>query len=99
MQSGWPLQPRISRAQSGRRADDVAAGGVRVLDQDVGRAGRDRALAGRDHLAGHLLAELGIGRLRLARLIPVGDPRDALDVGADIDLHATPRAIAPKAAS
>src|SRR5437899_3939989 len=89
-------QPGAVRQAGG---DDVAAGGVRVLDQDVGRAGGDSALAGRDHLAGHLLAELGIGRLRLARLLPVGDARDPFDVVADIDLHASPRAMAPKAAS
>jgi hypothetical protein len=60
---------------------------MRVLDQDLARAGGDRALAGRDRLARHLLAELGIIRVALPGLVPMRDAGRALDIHADIDLH------------
>jgi hypothetical protein len=61
-----------------------------VLDEDLLGAGLDRALAGGDHLIGHSLAELLIGRMRLIRLFPIGDAGGAFDIGADIDFHGAP---------
>ena len=51
------------------RGDDVAAAVMGVLDQDLAGAGGDGALAGGDHLGGHLLAEFRICGMR-----PCGPP-------------------------
>ena len=53
----------------------------------ISRACSDRAFAGRDHLGGHCLAELGICGMLLARLLPIGDAGDTFDIGTDIDFH------------
>ena len=64
---------------------DVATAAVRVLDPDLGRAGRDRSLTSGHALFCHPLGKLAVVAVRLARLVPVRRARDALDVNGDED--------------
>src|SRR5882724_2448898 len=67
--------------------ENIAARAVRILDDDLLRAGRDRAVAGRERLPRHLLAEFGVVGMGLPRFVPMGDAGSTFDIDADIDLH------------
>ena len=82
-------RPVANDPRLGRQAvhQQVAPGVMGVLDDDLGRARLQGALAGGDHLGGHQLLELGILGLVALGLGPAGDACRAFHVGADEDFH------------
>jgi hypothetical protein len=60
---------------------------VRVVADDLGRPGRQRAVDRRVDLAEQQPPPLFVGLAGGAALVPVDDPGDALHVKGDKDLH------------
>ena len=68
----------------------IAARGMGVLDQNLIHSRIQGGLTNRHHLLFHLQAVGGIILVFLARLIPVVDAANPLDVGADVYFHPIP---------
>ncbi len=84
------------RVQLGR--EQVAHVPVAVVDQDVVRAGGDRALDGGVRLADHELDGRGIADVRRIRRVRMADAADALHVDADVHPHDGPSSSPVRAA-